>query len=133
MLYNIHVQCSVLVLCVSCERWTIIIRSIIHFVVVISIILSTVKVGRMSYEYSTDLQKVGLPIQQAFEEFARKHKRPLKLEIEPGTYLVANAGALLCTVQDIVSTKSTNSSGHSTGHEFIKLDAGMTEVLRPSL
>lgn len=88
------------------------------------------KVGRMSYEYSTDLLKVGAPVRDLFEEFAKKHNRKLKLEIEPGTYLVANSGALLCSVQDLVSTKSNNGD---TGHNFIKLDSGMTEVLRPSL
>ena len=84
--------------------------------------------GRMSYEKAaaTDLQKVGLPIKAAFEEFAKKDGRKLKLEIEPGTFLVANAGALLTSVRDIVTTGSE-------GHTFVKLDAGMTEVLRPSL
>ena len=84
------------------------------------------KVGRMSYEYSTDLQKVGAPIKDAFAEFAQKTGRKLKLEIEPGTYLVANAGALLTKVQDIVTTGDA-------GFVFMKLDSGMTEVLRPSL
>jgi diaminopimelate decarboxylase len=32
----------------------------------------------------------------------------------------------LCTIQDVVTTGSD-------GHTFLKLDAGMTEVLRPSL
>jgi len=85
------------------------------------------KVGRMSYEVSTDLQKVGVPVKKAFEEFAAKTGRKLKLEIEPGTFLVANAGVLLCSVLDLVST------GGPEGHTFIKLDSGMTEVLRPSL
>jgi diaminopimelate decarboxylase len=51
----------------------------------------------------------------------------LKLEIEPGTYLVAMGGALVSTIQDKVLT-----TGES-GHTFLKLDAGMTDVLRPSL
>lgn len=80
----------------------------------------------MSYEVSTDLQKVGQPVKKAFEDFAVKYNRKLKLEIEPGTFLVANSGSLLCTVQDIVNTGSE-------GYSFIKLDSGMTEVLRPSL
>lgn len=84
------------------------------------------KVGRMSYEASTDLSEVGAPVKVAFEEFAASTGRKLKLEIEPGTFLVANAGALLCTVQDIVSTGEN-------GYNFLKLDSGMTEVLRPSL
>lgn len=84
------------------------------------------KVGRMSYEYSTDLQKVGEPVTEAFRAFAAETGREIKLEIEPGTFLVANSGALLSSVQDIVSTGTT-------GHTFLKLDSGMTEVLRPSL
>ncbi len=52
--------------------------------------------------------------------------RSLHLEVEPGTFLVANAGSLVSKVQDIVSTGGG-------GHEFLKLDSGMTEVLRPSL
>ena len=84
------------------------------------------KVGRMSYEYSTDLEKVGLPVKNAFVEFAQKYGRQLKLEIEPGTFLVANSGSLVSTVQDIVHTGSE-------GFKFLKLDSGMTEVVRPSL
>merc|ERR1712238_113717 len=67
---------------------------------------------------------------EAFAEFAKEHGRELKLEIEPGTYLVANAGALVTTIQDKVSTKSP---AGDEGHIFLKMDAGMTDVLRPSL
>jgi len=49
-----------------------------------------------------------------------------QLEIEPGTFLTANSGALLTTVQDMTTTGSE-------GHSFLKLDSGMTDVLRPSL
>jgi len=84
------------------------------------------KVGRMSYEKSTDLQLVAEPVKQAFQAFAEETGREIKLEIEPGTFLVANAGALVTTVQDMVTTGEQ-------GHTFLKLDSGMTEVLRPSL
>ena len=84
------------------------------------------KVGRMSTEKSTDLQVVGHPVAEAFKNFAEETGRELKLEIEPGTFLVANAGALVSTVQDIVTT------GES-GNTFLKLDSGMTEILRPSM
>lgn len=80
----------------------------------------------MSYEPSTELHVVGEAVKQAFVEYTRKSGRQLDLEIEPGTFLVANAGVLLATVQDLVSTGEN-------GYKFIKLDAGMTEVLRPSL
>jgi len=84
------------------------------------------KVARVAGEKTTDLQIVGATVKALFEERARESGQRLRLEIEPGTYLVAQAGALVCSVQDIVST------GQS-GHEFLKLDAGMTEILRPSL
>jgi diaminopimelate decarboxylase len=85
------------------------------------------KVGRNAGEPTTDLQKIGMPVREAFEEFAKSEGREVNLEIEPGTYLVAMSGALVSTVQDKVRT-----TGES-GHTFLKLDAGMTDVLRPSL
>ena len=85
------------------------------------------KVGRMSYESSTDLAVVGAPVKEAFEAFAAETGRELKLEIEPGTFLLANSCAVVTSVQDKVTT------GTAEGHTFLKLDMGMTEVLRPSL
>jgi len=84
------------------------------------------KVGRMAGEQSTDLREAGQPVIQEFERFAHEHQRELHLEIEPGTFLVANAGALIATVIDIVDTGKE-------GHRFLKIDSGMTEVLRPSM
>lgn len=84
------------------------------------------KVGRMPDEPSADLRAVGAPVKEKFVEFARETGREIELEIEPGTYLVARAGALLTTVRDIVSTGAA-------GYEFLKVDSGMTELLRPSL
>ena len=86
------------------------------------------KVGRNPGEPTTDLQMIGKPVTTAFEKFAQENEgRELNLEIEPGTYLVAMAGALVSTVQDKVFTTGDE------GHTFLKLDAGMTDVLRPSL
>ena len=83
------------------------------------------KVGRNQGEPSTDLQTVGAPVVEAMRTFAEKNDgRELHLEIEPGTFLVAMAGCLVSTVQDKVTTSD---------HTFLKLDAGMTDVLRPSL
>lgn len=84
------------------------------------------KVARVSSEKGTDLQACGAPVRELFEQFASETGRRLRLEIEPGTYLVANAGAILARVQDIVSTGSE-------GYDFLKLDSGMTENLRPSM
>jgi diaminopimelate decarboxylase len=84
------------------------------------------KVGRMPGEQTTDMQEIGLLVAEAFRSFASRHGRQLHLEIEPGTYLVASAGALIARVIDIVDTGRK-------GYQFIKVDAGMTEILRPSL
>lgn len=86
------------------------------------------KVGRNPGEPTTDLQEIGKPVTEAFKTFAAENDgRELRLEIEPGTYLVAMAGALVSTVQDKVHTTGDE------GHVFLKMDAGMTDVLRPSL
>jgi len=84
------------------------------------------KVGRMSYEHETDLQEIGQPIREAFEDLAVDTGRRIRLEIEPGTFMAANSGCLLSTIQDIVDTGEE-------GYRFLKLDTGMTEILRPSL
>ncbi|CAB9527832.1 Diaminopimelate decarboxylase [Seminavis robusta] len=85
------------------------------------------KVGRNEGEPTTDLQEIGGPVADAFRDFAAENGRELQLEIEPGTYLVAMAGALVSTIQDKVQTTG------EAGHTFLKLDSGMTDVLRPSL
>jgi diaminopimelate decarboxylase len=84
------------------------------------------KVARMMDEVSADLQDIGGRIKPEFERFAEEHGRKLHLEIEPGTYLAANAGAVVCTAIDVVDTGAA-------GYRFIKVDSGMTEVLRPSI
>jgi diaminopimelate decarboxylase len=84
------------------------------------------KVARMPYEKTADLQDIGRRMLPEFEAFARNHGRKLHLEIEPGTYLVANAGAIVCSVIDVVNTGAE-------GYRFIKIDSGMTENVRPSM
>lgn len=84
------------------------------------------KVGRMLDEESTDLQTVGAPVCRAIEDFYQATGRKIKLEIEPGTYLMANGGSLIATVQDITATGKG-------GYKFLKLDAGMPYILRPAM
>ena len=84
------------------------------------------KVARTVEEKGTDFQDIGIPIRDAFITFANETNRKIHLEIEPGAYLLANAGSILATVQDIVHTGTK-------GYNFLKLDSGMTELIRPSL
>jgi len=82
------------------------------------------KVGRMSDETSINLTESGNVVKRAFEDFYDRIGIRLRLEIEPGTFLVANSGSLISRVIDIVETSD---------YTFIKTDTGMTEVTRPSL
>src|SRR5438034_9354465 len=84
------------------------------------------KVARVAGEQTTNLVAVGSIAREAFIDFHRRTGRKLRLEIEPGAYLVANAGAVVATCVDVVDTGPD-------GYLFAKLDAGMTEVTRPSL
>lgn len=84
------------------------------------------KVARMADEKTTDLQEIGVPMKKAFEDFAEETGRKLHLEVEPGTYLVANACVILSSVQDLTDTGEE-------GYSFIKLDTGMTDNTRPSM
>jgi len=84
------------------------------------------KVGRMPGEPSADLDDVGAHVRRELVEFRARDGRALHLEIEPGTYLVANAGFVVATCVDVVDTGRD-------GYLFAKLDTGMTEVTRPSL
>ncbi len=83
------------------------------------------KVGRMAGESAADLAEIGRSVREAFMALHDETGRKIRLEVEPGTWLVANAGSLITTVHDIASTGPD-------GFDFIKLDSGMTEILRPS-
>ena len=84
------------------------------------------KVGRMPEEPTVDLSDVGAHVREELRAFQARDGRGLRLEIEPGTYLVARAGAVVATCVDVVDTGRE-------GFLFAKLDTGMTEVTRPSL
>ena len=84
------------------------------------------KVGRMPEEPTVDMAEAGAHVRRELEAFRERDGRALRLEIEPGTYLVAQAGAVVATCVDVVDTGKD-------GYLFAKLDTGMTEVTRPSL
>lgn len=84
------------------------------------------KPARMDDEKGADVQRIGNRLVPEFEAFASRYSRKLHLEIEPGAFLTANAGALLCSIADIVDTGPD-------GYSFIKLDTGMNDIMRPAL
>jgi diaminopimelate decarboxylase len=84
------------------------------------------KVARVPGEHSADLADIGRHVRQELQDFRDRTGRALHLELEPGTYLVANAGCVVATCIDVVDTGAE-------GYRFAKLDTGMTEITRPSL
>ena len=98
------------------------------------------KVARLPGETSADLNEIGHALGPVLEQFLERrtrsgHRREeFQLEIEPGTFLVANAGAILAEIIDVVDTRPSGTSDTSqAGNTFLKIDSGMTELLRPSL
>ena len=87
------------------------------------------KVARTCTEVSTDLQSVGAFVKQVFINHAAKTGNEYKLEIEPGTYLSANCGSLICDVDDITDTGDSSNGGYN----FLKLNTGMDTITRPAL
>lgn len=84
------------------------------------------KVRRMHPEREADLQSVFSVFNEKLEAFKEKTGREIFLEIEPGTYLIAHAGTLVATIDDIVDTGKN-------GYTFMKLDTGMNDFLRTTL
>lgn len=84
------------------------------------------KVSRAPGERETDMQLVANEFRARLEAFAHETSRKLRLEIEPGTWLVAHAGVLLAQVDDIVDTGSD-------GYTFLRLNTGMNDIIRPAM
>lgn len=84
------------------------------------------KIHRYGDEHETDMAAVGVKFAQLLQGFADKTGRRLRLEIEPGTWLVGHTGALLASVVDVVDTGAD-------GHTFLRLDTGMNDFARPGM
>lgn len=84
------------------------------------------KVGRMAEESSANMTVIGEHLHIVLKEFAHRTGRELHLEIEPGTFLVANAGVLIAQIIDKTDTGET-------GFTFLRTDTGMNDNMRPSL
>ena len=79
---------------------------------------------RMPGEKAADIEALGLYAKAQIEAFHHKTGRKLKMEIEPGTFITANAGYM---VTEVLDKKSTGPSGFN----FIVMDGGMELNARP--
>ena len=82
--------------------------------------------ARMNDEKAADIEALGEYARDRIEEFFKKTDRKLKMEVEPGTFLVAASGYVITTVID---KKKTGNGGFN----FLILDGGMEVNTRPLL
>jgi diaminopimelate decarboxylase len=78
-------------------------------------------------EKPIDLDQFGSIASNALRDFSRSHGH-VKLRIEPGRYIVGNAGVLLVRVVDIKEVEINNSR-----KIFVGVDSGMNHLIRPAL
>ncbi|MBD3370503.1 diaminopimelate decarboxylase [Candidatus Fermentibacteria bacterium] len=83
-------------------------------------------VARMPGESMVDMEELGSRTRDSLLDFHRRTGRRLRLEVEPGTFLVAGAGYLLTRVSDLKSTGPD-------GYRFVLVDGGMECNVRPQL
>ncbi len=91
--------------------------------------------GGLPYPYQPqgaelDLQAFGHLLRQAQARFSRQTGRSIRLEIEPGRYIVAPAACLVTRVTDV---KYTETNGKGRGHTFVMVDAGFCDLIRPAM
>ncbi len=69
-----------------------------------------------------DIIKLGEKISSILSSFVKNYGRELEFIFEPGRYLVAESGALLCTVNTIKATPK---------HKFVGVNTGFNHLIRP--
>jgi diaminopimelate decarboxylase len=82
------------------------------------------KVARMPGEKQADITALGVYAKQRIEEFKSATGRELQMEIEPGTFVVANSGHIITRIIDKKLTNELN---------FLIVDGGMELLTRPLL
>ena len=84
------------------------------------------KYDRMNPGNSADIPAILAAANKEIAAYAAKTSRKLHLEIEPGTWMVAGAGSLLCNVIDVKDTGKD-------GHRFAVVNTGMNDIIRPAM
>jgi len=67
---------------------------------------------------------------EATKKFAAATGRRVRVEIEPGRYGVAGMAILVSRVKDV---KRTRANDRGEGHEFVMVDAGFADLVRPAM
>jgi diaminopimelate decarboxylase len=75
-------------------------------------------------EKGLPLPELGKAMGERFARFCEQYGRELRMKLEPGRWLVAQAGTLLVRVTNIQSTPA---------HIFVGTDSGFNHLLRPTI
>jgi len=76
------------------------------------------KEARMPDEEAANIEDLGLYAKEKLEEFSKKTGEQLVMEVEPGTYIMANSGYIVTQIMDIKKTGPE-------GFQFYVADGGL--------
>lgn len=82
------------------------------------------KVAYKDGDMVTNVYDLGLKLSKAFEEFCAQYGRKLELWIEPGKYLVSEAGYFFVKTNVVKSTPSVT---------FVGVNSGLNHLIRPMM
>lgn len=82
------------------------------------------KVAYKENDMVTNIYDLGLKLGKAFRDFYESYGRKLELWIEPGKYLVSEAGYLFVTTNVVKSTPSVT---------FVGVNSGLNHLIRPMM
>lgn len=82
------------------------------------------KVAYKHGDLSTDVEKVGQKVTDAFHVFCAKYGRQLELWLEPGKFLVSESGYLIVKANVVKETPIIT---------FVGVDTGLNHLIRPML
>jgi diaminopimelate decarboxylase len=82
------------------------------------------KVAYQDGDMVTNVYDLGIKLTQSFREFCRQYGRKLELWIEPGKYIVSEAGVLLVKTTVVKPTPSVT---------FVGVNSGLNHLIRPMM
>jgi diaminopimelate decarboxylase len=82
------------------------------------------KVAYKEGDVVTNVQELGQALTKAFNEFCKSYGRDLEIWIEPGKYIVSEAGLLLTQVNVVKPTPTVT---------FVGVNSGLNHLIRPMM
>jgi diaminopimelate decarboxylase len=79
---------------------------------------------------AVDLEPLRRILGDAQRLLSQRAGRPIRVEIEPGRFIVAPSAVLVTRVVDV---KTTRANEKGPGHTFAMVDAGFTDLVRPAM